>query len=122
MVAKGIARDELPYAMNMLGEIVRSELHSMIEWYIGTKHGYDLSVGKDGKYYKRYLTPEIYARYCATYSGSNYDEIWMSVCAMCDLFHDLALQVAEHFDFTYRQNEEDGIREYLKMVKEHEYG
>ena len=56
----------------------------------------------------------------ATYSGSNYDEIWMSICAMCDLFHDLALQVAEHFGFTYRQTEEDGIREYLKMVKENE--
>ena len=50
-VAKGIARDELPYAMNMLNEVVRSELHCMIEWYIGTLYGFNLSVGKDGKYY-----------------------------------------------------------------------
>ena len=68
-VAKGIARDELPYVMNMLNEWVRAELHSMIEWYIGVQCGYDLSAGKYGKYFKRYLSPEIYERYCATYSN-----------------------------------------------------
>ena len=118
-MAKGIARDELPYVMNMLSEIVRTELHSMIEWYIGTQHGYDHSAGIYGKYFKRYLSPEIYERYCATYSGSNYDDIWRSVYAMCDLFHELAMYVAVSFGFTYRQDEEDGMREYLRMVREH---
>jgi GrpB-like predicted nucleotidyltransferase (UPF0157 family) len=37
---------------------------------------------------------------------------------MCDLFHTLAVAVAAHFNFTYRQNEEAGIREYLRMVRE----
>jgi aminoglycoside 6-adenylyltransferase len=119
-VAKGIARDELPYVMNMLNEVVRSELHCMIEWYIGTHHGFCLSVGKNGKYYKRYLSPELYGQYANTYSGSKYDDIWKSVFTMCDLFHTLALPVAEHFNFTYRQDEEDGMREYLRMVKENE--
>ena len=119
-VAKGIARGELPYVMKMLSEIVRAELHSMIEWYIGVQYGYDLSAGKDGKYFKRYLSPEIYERYCATYSGSSYDDIWMSVFAMCDLFHELAMYVADSIGFTYRQDEEDGMREYLRMVREHE--
>jgi len=119
-VAKGIARDELPYVMNMFNEVVRSELHCMIEWYIGTHHGFCLSVGKNGKYVKRYLPPELYGKYANTYSGSKYDDIWKSVFTMCDLFHTLALPVAEHFNFTYRQDEEDGMREYLRMVKENE--
>jgi aminoglycoside phosphotransferase (APT) family kinase protein len=55
-----------------------------------------------------------------TYSGSNYDDIWKSMFSMCDLFHALALLLAEHFGFAYRQNEEDGMREYLRMVKENE--
>jgi len=117
-VAKGIARDELPYAMNMLNKIVCAELHDMINWHIGVTQGFNLSTGKSGKYFKRYLSPELYAQYAATYSGSNYDDIWASVSTMCDLFHTLALPVAAHFGFTYRQNEEDGIREYLRMVKE----
>jgi hypothetical protein len=46
-------------------------------------------------------------------------DIWESVYAMCNLFHTLALAVAVYFDFTYRQEEENGTREYLRMVKEH---
>jgi aminoglycoside 6-adenylyltransferase len=117
-VAKGIARDELPYVMHMLNVYVRSEMHDMINWYIGTRHGFNLSTGKDGKYFKKYLPSELYAQYAATYSGSGCDEVWAAVDTMCDLFHALALTVAAHFGFTYRQNEEDGIREYLKMVKD----
>ncbi len=117
-VAKGIARDELPYVMHMLNDIVRAELHDMIRWYIGVQHGFSLSAGKDGKYFKRYLPPELYAQYAATYSGSGYAGIWKSVDVMCDLFHTLATAVAGHFTFPYHQDEENGMREYLRMVKE----
>ena len=117
-VVKGIARDELSYVMNMLNEVVRSELHDMISWYIGTQHGFDLSVGKNCKYFKRYLPPELYARYADTYSSSDYKDIWAAAYVMCDLFHELALAVAAHFGFTYRQDEEDGMREYMRMVRE----
>ena len=115
-VAKGIARDELPYVMSMLNEIVRAELHDMINWHIGTQFGFNLSTGKDGKYFKRYLSPELYAQYAATYSGSDYKGIWASVYVMCDLFHALAVSVATHFGFLYRQDEEDGMREYLSRT------
>jgi len=37
---------------------------------------------------------------------------------MSDLFHTVATAVAAHFDFTYRQDEEDGMREYMRMVRE----
>ena len=117
-VAKGIVRDELPYVMCMLNDIVRSELHEMINYYVGVQNGFNLSTGKNGKYFKKYLPPELYKQYTATYSDSDYAEIWASVDAMCDLFHTLATAVAEYFGFTYRQEEEDGMREYLRMVKE----
>jgi len=117
-VAKGIARDELPYVMHMLNEVVRHELHDMINYYIGAKRGFSLSTGKSGKYFKKYLPQELYAQYAATYSGSDYADIWAAIDTMCDLFHTLAVEVAAHFGFTYRQEEEDGIREYLRMVRE----
>lgn len=115
-VAKGIARDELPYVMYMLNVIVRSELHDMMKWYIGTLHGFDLSVGSLGKYFKKYLPTHVYETYTATYSGSSYHDIWQSLDVMCDLFSVLALAVAAHFKFIYRQDEEDGIRAYLGMI------
>jgi len=117
-VAKGIMRDELPYVMHMLNDEVRSELHDMIDYYIGTQHGFNLSTGKEGKYFKKYLPPELYAQYAATYSGSDYAGIWAAVDVMCDLFRTLAVTVAAHFGFVYRQEEEDGMREYLRMVRE----
>jgi aminoglycoside 6-adenylyltransferase len=118
-VAKGIARDELPYAMEMFNHYVRDMLNGMVEWFIGSQTNFSVSAGKMGKYFKRYLPPDLYEQYAATYSGSDYSDIWVAVDTMCDLFHTLALAVAAHFDFTYRQEEEDGMREYLKMVKEY---
>lgn len=115
-VAKGIARDEIPYVMHMLNEVVREELHYMINWYIGVNHGFALSTGKAGKYFKRYLPPKLYAQYAATYSDGDYEHIWAAIDVMCDLFHMLALVVASHFGFSYRQEEEDGMREYLRMI------
>jgi len=116
-VAKGIMRDELPFVMSMLNEVVRPELHDMIKWYIGTQHGFNLSTGKDNKYFKEYLTPELYSQYAATYSGSNYVDIWASVFTMCKMFSKLAKAVAEHFEFTYNQDDEDGLREYIRLIK-----
>ena len=104
--------------MHMLNGVVRSELHDMINWFIGTLHGFNLSTGKEGKYFKKFMPPELYTQYTATCSGSNYTDIWAAVDTMCDLFHTLALSVASYFHFAYRQEEEDGIRDYLRMVKD----
>lgn len=117
-VAKGIARDELSYVKYMLDSVVRSELHTMINWYIGSQKGFALSTGKLGKYFKKHLTDEIYQCYCQTYCGSDYEDIWTSIFTMSDLFHSIALSVAKHFGYTYRQCEEDGMRVYLCKVKE----
>ena len=112
-VAKGLVRDELPYAMLMYHDVVRIELHDMINWYIGIENDFSVSAGKMGKYFKRYLPAHLYQQYCDTYSGSSSDEIWRSVFTMCDLFHSLAVAVADYFQFPYIWDDERGIREYL---------
>jgi aminoglycoside 6-adenylyltransferase len=116
--AKGLARDELPYVMYMLNDVIRPELHNMIDWYIGTVHGFSFSTGKNSKYIKSFLPLDLYEQYVKTYSSGDYDEIWESIDTMCELFHTLALSVAEHFGFCYCQEEEDGMMKYLQMVKE----
>ena len=115
--AKGIARDELSYVKYMLDSVVRSELHTIMNWYIGSQKGFDLSTGKLGKYFKKYLSDELFHCYCKTYSGYDYEDIWESIFTMCALFHTLALSVAKYFEYTYRQYEEDGMRVYLEKVK-----
>ena len=113
-VAKGIARDQLPYAMRMYSEIVHIELEKMAEWYIGVNNNYSITSGMWGKYFKIYLPPELYGMYERTYADGVYEHLWAAIFTACDLFHTLALPVAVCCGFTYRQHEEDGMREYLK--------
>ena len=59
-VAKGIWRDEVPYAMCMYDRFLRDMLFEMINWYIGIKTDFTISVGKCGKHFKKYLEAEIW--------------------------------------------------------------
>lgn len=116
-VAKGIARDELPYAMDMYNAVVRYNLNDMISWYIGIITDFSLSSGKMGKYFKRYLPNELYEMYTKTYSDSNYDNIWKSIFTSCYLFHTIGLKVAEHFGYSYNEQDEKNMRIYLGDVR-----
>lgn len=115
-VAKGITRKQLPYAMRMYTEIVHIELEKMTEWHIGINNKFSVTSGMWGKYFEKYLSSELYELYTKTYSDGDYNHFWQAIFTACDLFHKLAVEVATHLGFTYRQNEEDGMREYLKMV------
>ncbi len=54
-VAKGIWRDELPYAKRMFEFPVRTALDQMVSCWIGSNHDFQISTGKMGKYFKKYL-------------------------------------------------------------------
>ncbi|PKM63275.1 MAG: aminoglycoside adenylyltransferase [Firmicutes bacterium HGW-Firmicutes-21] len=116
-VGKGIARDELPYVMEMFNHYIRDMLNQMVDWYIGIKTNFSVSSGKMGKYYKRHLSSHLYDMYAKTYSDSDYDNLWAAVFTACELFRVIATSVAEHFSFTYNKDEEIGIMKYLNWVK-----
>ncbi|HHV12306.1 MAG TPA: aminoglycoside 6-adenylyltransferase [Clostridiales bacterium] len=115
-VAKGIARNEIPYAMLIYHNVVREELHEMIVWYIGMTTDFRVSAGKMGKYFKHYLPSEIYEQYLMTYSGSDDDSMWKAIFIACDMFSLLAVQVADHFGYTYNKQDEENMRIYLINV------
>lgn len=115
-VGKGIARDELPYAMKMFNVIVRDMLNQMLEWYIGVNTNFSVSSGKYGKYFKKYLSPDLYEMYMKTYSSCEYDNLWIAIFTACDLFRTAALHVAGHSGYNYNQSEETGMITYLKKI------
>lgn len=116
-VAKGIARDQLTYAMNMYLQVVHEALEQMLSWYIGMQNNFSVNVGLWGKYYHKYLLPEEYGRYVQTYSDGNYENLWRAVFTSCELFHDTAVAVGAHLGYAYRQEEEDGMLRYLSAVR-----
>ena len=116
-VAKGIARDELSYAMKQYNEYVRNMLVLMLSWYVGTLHDFQVPVGKEGKYFKKYLPEELYERFRKTYSDADYEHMWEAAFEMLYLFGDVARDVAEKLGFAYDEEEEQGIEKYMKMVR-----
>ncbi len=117
-VAKGIWRDELPYAKQMFEQTTRVSLDQMVSWWIGTKHDFQVSAGKMGKYFKRYLPESYWVMYEQTYSDGNQETMWNSIFVTCELFRTLAEEVAEYFSFTYPIQDDKNMTEYLKHVRE----
>lgn len=117
-VGKGLWREELPYANDMINFCVRKQLEKMISWQIGLKTNFSVSVGKSSKYMYKWLTKEDYEKYLSTYSCGNMNDCWKSVFHMIDLFVPLAKNVANDLQFQYNENEEYVGTDFLKLVRE----
>lgn len=116
-VAKGIWRDELPYARQMFESTSRKMLDEMIGWWIGTRTEFEVSPGKLGKYFKRYL-PEAYWRlYEDSFPDSDYGRFWESIGTACDLFRRLGVEVAAHCGFVYPHEDDAKMSAYLERVR-----
>ncbi|WP_367275885.1 aminoglycoside 6-adenylyltransferase [uncultured Metabacillus sp.] len=116
-VAKEIWRDELPYAKQMFERHVRDALDEMVSWWIGIKYDFQISSGKMGKYFKRYL-PELYwEMYQKSYSDGNYKHMWDSIFVACDLFRTLAKDVAHFLSYTYPTDDDRNMVKYLQHVR-----
>jgi aminoglycoside 6-adenylyltransferase len=97
-VAKGLWRQELPYAKAMMDELVRGELLKMLTWYVGVQTGFTRSPGKFGKYLKDCLPAEMWALLEQTYADADYGRTWDALLVMGDLFRQAAQQVARSRD------------------------
>lgn len=116
-VAKGIARDELPYAMRMINQVVYEELSCMISWAVGAQNGFAVSPGKFGKYFKRYMKSEDYAEYKRIYPDAEYGHIWDSLFAGIKLFCKTARAVAEHMGYVYNAEDDRNMTAYLQDMR-----
>lgn len=119
-VAKGIKRKQLSYAMRMYMETVHLELERMMDWCIASEHKFKCSTGMWGKEISAYLPEKIYEKYKLTYPSADEKIFWEALLVSCELFHLLAIEVANNCDFIYNKSEEDGMRKYLEMMKEND--
>lgn len=117
-VAKGIWRDELPYAKLMFEQSTRNCLDKMVNWWIGTEEGFQVSSGKMGKYFKNYLPEQYWKMYKETYSNAEYEQMWNSIFVACELFRTLSQHVASKFDFSYPDKDDRNMTAFLQHIKE----
>lgn len=116
-VAKGLWRQEITYARNMLDLVVREQLMKMLTWHIGIKTRFSRDLGKHGKYFQHYLEPELWDMLLNTYADASYDHSWEALFAMCELFRRVSLPVAEHFGFEYPYDDDKKVSQHLKHVR-----
>lgn len=117
-VAKGIWRDELPYAKHMFEQPVRAALDQMVSWWIGANHDFQVSTGKMGKYFKKFLPEPYWDLYKGTYSDGNDENMWSSIFIACELFRILAEDLGKKLQYTYPVAEDRNMTAYLKRVKD----
>lgn len=115
-VAKGLWREEIPYVMDMLNDCVRPQLIRLMEWKIGFDTNFTVSVGKSGKYMYRWLKNETWDIFLKTYPSGQVKSIWKSVFIMCDLFDDIAKDVACNMKVKYNDIEANNSLKFLKDV------
>ena len=116
-VAKGIWRDELPYVKAMLEEIIRPCALRLLAWYAASQHDWKLDSGKFGKWLRRYLPPEVWQAYAATYSGPGYAETWEALFAMLALARTVGQEVAQALAYPYPLADDQRTVAYLQRVR-----
>ena len=116
-VEKGIARDELPFAMTTYHTLVRPMLEQMLCWHIGVNTEFSLSCGKLNKYFKRLLSEEDYRAFVRTYPDGDYLRFRRAIDDARALFHRTACSVGTALGFPYPQEDEDGCARYLDWIR-----
>jgi len=115
--AKGLWRDELTYAKQILDVYIRDQLMKMLTWYFGLKTGFQKSPGKEGKYLKGPLGEDVWDMLVHTYSDARPDATWEALFVMGDLFRQVAKVVASEFRFTYPEQDDRNVSAYIRRIK-----
>lgn len=117
-VAKGLWRNEFPYAMDSINFVLRPQLKRLLEWKIGAENNFSVNVGKSGKYMKKYLSEKEYEQFLATYSIAENELIWKSVFIMCDLFQTTAIELSKKQGIIYDFKQAENSLSFLQHIRE----
>jgi len=101
------------YALKHL-DIIRHELENIIDWWIGDKHNYQITVGKGKSLYVKLLPKELFNQYESTYASVNGDRIWVALFNTLDLFDQLASELAKTYAYPYEYRKKDEVVDFIK--------
>ena len=112
-VVKGLRRNEIIYAKDMLDNPVRKMFMRMLGWYIGVNTDFSVNIGQSNKYMKNYVDAGLWNKIIMTYSDANEQNIRRSLREMINIFHEKGMLVATRLGFKYNREESYKVRKYL---------
>ncbi|AFH61099.1 aminoglycoside 6-adenylyltransferase [Paenibacillus caseinilyticus] len=116
--AKGLWRDELPYAKFMLDIVVRQNLMKLLSWYVGAEHNWSVNLGTASKWLKDYLPEQLWYSFERTYSGPAFSDIWESLYTTIRLAKEVGQPLAEKLNYEYPSHDHNNVLAYLGKVRD----
>jgi aminoglycoside 6-adenylyltransferase len=117
-VAKHLWRDDLMAAKYSLDQVMKlKKLRMMLEWRVEIDHNWSLKVGAYGRGLKKGIKPEVWFELERTYVGAGVEENWEALFETIFLFRKVAKEVGNRLGFTYPNDLDRRMMDYLRMVK-----
>lgn len=115
-VAKGLLRNEITYAKEMLESVVRPLFMKAIEWKIGADYRFSVSFGKAGRFMHKYVSRNYYERVLQTYSDADVKNNWKALFTIVELFEQTSNEVAVKLNFQVDKKEQENAIRYLRQL------
>jgi len=115
-VVKGLLRNEIIYAKEMMEKVIRPMLMKLIEWKIGFENDFSVSIGKAGKFMGNYLTDDFYTKFLQTYSDAGRENNWIALFATTELFKQTADELSIKLKFKLNLIEQENTENYLRQM------
>lgn len=115
-VAKGLMRNDMIYAKQMMENVVRVMFMRVVEWYAGSITDFSVSTGAGGKFIHLYLQADEYKKILNTYADSNVSKNWEALFTMHELFSGFAQMIAGKLGYYYNLQEEQKTVRYLHAL------
>lgn len=116
-MAKGLWRNQMSHVKWLFHNVIQQALMQILDWHIGCQYAFSVNPGKAGKFYHKYLEPEVYEKFLLTYSDASSESSWKATYDCIELFRTIALEVAAQLDYIYPMEEDQKVLAYLKHVQ-----
>ena len=115
-ITKKLERGELWVAITCLNCYMKRHLLRMLEYHAHVTHGWDYDTWHDGRFLDKWAEQDVKAMIPNTFAHYDKDDCGKSLLATMDLYHALAVQVAEALEFEYPLGKEQRVTAWVKKA------
>lgn len=116
-VAKGLWRDELPYAKYMYDVIFIDAVRKLLTWYICSENNWNVNVGYCGKWLNKYLSNKDYERFVSLYASADNEDIWEKLFSAGEFIREIGKSLSNKLGYDYPEVEDANVSDFIKRIK-----
>jgi aminoglycoside 6-adenylyltransferase len=117
-VPKALRRGEEFFAFTMLADLHFRFLREMLEWHIGAGHGWSVSSNKAGRWFRRFLEPELYARVISLIDGGAGTDHWDTWTKTMELMEEIAGPLAQAVGAAFPAEQYRAVLEFGQSLQD----